>query len=69
MLFEELLSKPIEEMSDTEVNEIASKMNLDQLKMLEKKVRKIGVKRRRADKKLEKAKNTIDALIAEGLSS
>jgi len=67
--FEELLTKPIEEMTDEEVGAIADGMQLDQLKGLEKRIRKVGVKKKRAEKKYTKARDTIDSLIAEGLSS
>lgn len=69
MKFEDLLKVPLEEMTDEEVDEIARNMDIGQLKTLEKTIRKVGVKKKRATKKIDRAKDKMDALIAKGLSS
>ena len=40
MQFEELISKPIEDMTDEELDEVARSMDISQLKALEKKIKK-----------------------------
>jgi NADH/NAD ratio-sensing transcriptional regulator Rex len=69
MRFEDLMDKPIEEMNDEDLEKIASQMELKQLKTLEKNIKKVGKKKKSQTKKLEKAQNAVDSLIAEGLSS
>jgi len=67
--FEDLMTKPIEEMDDADLEEIAARMELKQLKTLEKKIKKAGTKKKQQTRKIEKARNAVDSLIAEGLSS
>lgn len=69
MKFEELIKTPLEEMTDGEIDEIARNMDIGQLKTLEKKIRKVGVKKKRNEKKKTRAKSKMDELIAKGLSS
>jgi len=68
MTFEELIQKPIEDLTDEEVEEIASKMRLDRLAVLERKIRKT-VKKRTKPKKVKEAKSMVNDLIAKGLGN
>lgn len=69
MRFEELIKTPLEEMTDDAIDEIARNMDIGELKTLEKKIRKVGVKKKRSEKKKTRAKDKMDELIAKGLSS
>lgn len=68
MQFEELIKKPIEDMTDDELDEVARGMDINQLKVLEKKIKKAGKRKVQTSKKKQQAADDLDALLAKGLS-
>lgn len=70
MTFEELLPKPLEEMSSAEIAELASKLDLSEALRFEKAVKKKATKRKptkKAEAKKKQSKKLLDDLIAKGL--
>ncbi|RLG67618.1 hypothetical protein DRN93_04200 [archaeon] len=65
MRWEELIEKPIEEMSEEEVQALIDRLNDAQLSTLEAKVKKAARRRRKSEKE-KKAEDLFEKLLLKG---